>query len=250
MSTEKSAEVAVVDADDLGVDAPARARARSSSWTSTSTSRSSAARLAVQRAEVACVERGDDQQHRVGAGRRRLVHLVGVDDEVLAQDRQRAGRARLAQVVERAAEVRALGEDRQRRRAAALVGLDDLGHRRAARGSRPRCGERRLCSAITRDARAAPAPRRTGGPRGARRARARARPAAPRCAPALDVAARVDSTMRSRTLIAGRQLAGQRDEARRARARAAPESIAPRGGVDALARACRRGRARRSRRRR
>src|SRR4029453_18993807 len=42
--------------------------------------------------------------------------------------RHPAAPARLAQVVERAAEVRALGEDRQRRGAAALVGLDDLGH--------------------------------------------------------------------------------------------------------------------------
>ena len=64
-----------------------------------------AERLAVQEREVVVVERGDDQQDRVGAGHRRLVDLVGVDDEVLAQDRQRAGRARLAQVVERAAEV-------------------------------------------------------------------------------------------------------------------------------------------------
>ena len=64
-------------------------------------------RLAVQRGQVVVVERGDDEQDRVGAGHRRLVHLVGVDDEVLAQDRQRAGRARLAQVVERAAEVAA-----------------------------------------------------------------------------------------------------------------------------------------------
>jgi hypothetical protein len=36
---------------------------------------------------------------------------VGVDDEVLAQDRQRARGARLADVVQRPAEVRALGQD-------------------------------------------------------------------------------------------------------------------------------------------
>ena len=123
-------------------------------------------RRAVQRsASVVVVERGDDQQDRVGAGRRGLVDLVGVDDEVLAQDRQRAGRARLAQVVERAAEVRALGEDRQRRGAAALVGARRCRSRSRRARISPAEGERRLCSAITRDARAQRAPRRTGGPR-------------------------------------------------------------------------------------
>src|SRR5215218_3596442 len=87
--------------------------------------------LAQQVIEVVGVERRDDQQDRVGAHGRGLVELVGVDDEVLAQDRQLGRRERLAQVVERAAEVERLGQDRQRGRAAALVGLDDLGDRRA-----------------------------------------------------------------------------------------------------------------------
>ena len=102
-----------------------------SSWTSTSDVEVERQRLLLQAAQVARLERGDDQQHRVGAGRGRLVHLVGVDDEVLAQQRQLRCGARLAQVVERAAEVRGLREDRQRRGAAALVGLDDLRHARA-----------------------------------------------------------------------------------------------------------------------
>src|SRR5215211_7082339 len=57
--------------------------------------------LAQQVVEVVGGERGDDQQDRVGAHGRRLVEL------------------------ER------LGQDRQRRRGAALVGLDDVGDRRA-----------------------------------------------------------------------------------------------------------------------
>ena len=77
------------------------------------------------------VEHGDDQEDRVRAGRRRLIELVGVEDEVLTQHRQLRGRDRVTQVLERAAEVHALGDDRQRRRAAALIGLDDLLHRRA-----------------------------------------------------------------------------------------------------------------------
>ena len=53
--------------------------------------------LVPEQLQVLVGERRDDQQHRVGAGERRLPELVGVDDEVLAQDRQRgggAGRAR------------------------------------------------------------------------------------------------------------------------------------------------------------
>ena len=69
----------------------------------------------------------------------RLVELVGVDDEVLAQQRQLAGRARHAQILQRAVEVRTLGQHRDRARAAALVGahqLAQVGRSRAAR--RPR----------------------------------------------------------------------------------------------------------------
>ena len=149
----------------------------SSAWTSTSTSRSSAARLAVQRGDPLGVERRDDQQQRVGARGRGLVDLIGVDDEVLAQDRQDRRRAGGAQVVERAAEVRPLGEDRERGRAAALVGADDLLDRRARRGSRPP-------TASGACARRSPTPRAGSAPReralvASVRAAPRARPAAP-----------------------------------------------------------------------
>ena len=46
------------------------------------------------------LERRGDEQDAVGAGRARFVHLIGVDHEILAQHRQRARRARRAQVVE------------------------------------------------------------------------------------------------------------------------------------------------------
>src|SRR3546814_14280351 len=52
-------------------------------------------RLLRQRGQAIVVERGDDQQDAVGADRARLDHLVGIDDEILAQYRQRAGLARL-----------------------------------------------------------------------------------------------------------------------------------------------------------
>ena len=47
-------------------------------------------RVAVQPLQLARLQRGDDQQDRVGARDRRLEQLVRVDDEVLAQDRQLA----------------------------------------------------------------------------------------------------------------------------------------------------------------
>ena len=72
--------------------APA-ARARSSSassWTSTSASRPSSAASVVEVAELAVVERGDDQQHGVGAHQPGVAHVVRRDGEVLAQHRQPA----------------------------------------------------------------------------------------------------------------------------------------------------------------
>ena len=88
MSTREVGQVAVVDADHVGVELERDLelalvvdldehveveRARLARAGASSSSR---------------LERGDDQQDRVGAGGRRLVELVGVDDEVLAQDRQ------------------------------------------------------------------------------------------------------------------------------------------------------------------
>ena len=103
--------------------------------------------------ELARLERGDDQQHRVGAGGRRLVQLVGVDDEVLAQDRQRAS-PRAPRAGRRASRRSAAPRSgptapprrraRRRRRSRSTVG--------ALADRRPADGERRLCSAITRDA--------------------------------------------------------------------------------------------------
>src|SRR5207244_9022161 len=59
-------------------------------------------------------EHGDDEQHRIGAGGTRLGHLERVDDEVLAQHRQRNRLAGGDEVVERAAEGGTVGENRER----------------------------------------------------------------------------------------------------------------------------------------
>ena len=115
-------EVAVVDADDVGVGDLERAVELVLVVDLDEHVEVEAERLAVQLGEVLVAQRGDDQQDRVGARDGGLVDLVGVDDEVLAQDRQDGRAARRAQVVERAAEVRPLGEDRQGDGAAALVG--------------------------------------------------------------------------------------------------------------------------------
>ena len=52
--------------------------------------------LLVQVAQQRVVERGDDQQHQVGAGGAGLEHLVAGDDEVLAQHRASSTAARTA----------------------------------------------------------------------------------------------------------------------------------------------------------
>ena len=148
-STLKSRRSRLLTPIDLG--ARARARARAPRRRAPRRARRGRARApaSCSAASSRGVERGDDQQHRVGAGRARLVQLVGVDDEVLAQHRQRAAARARAQVLERAAEVRPLGQHRQRDRAAALVGARRSRARRRRSRSAPAEGERRLNSAIT-----------------------------------------------------------------------------------------------------
>ena len=50
-------------------------------------------------ASVRVVERGDDQQDRVGADRARFGDLPRIDHEILAQDRQAHGGARGDQII-------------------------------------------------------------------------------------------------------------------------------------------------------
>ena len=99
------AEIAVVDADHLGLDLQ---RALELLLVVDLDEHVEVERpcLAVQREQRLGLERRDDQQHRVGAGGGGLVELVGVDDEVLAQHREVGRGARRHQVLERAAEVR------------------------------------------------------------------------------------------------------------------------------------------------
>ncbi len=82
--------------------------------------------LRVQLGQRRRLERRDDEQDRVGLPGRGLHHLVRVDDEVLAQDRDLHGGAGAAQIGEVAPEVRLVGEDRDAGGTAGLVGLHDL----------------------------------------------------------------------------------------------------------------------------
>ena len=93
-----------------------------SSCTSTSTSMPSAKAAASRFGRRRVVERRHDDEDAIGAGRARLRHLVGVVHEILAQHRQRAGRARRAQVIERALEGGRVGQHRKAGRAALRVG--------------------------------------------------------------------------------------------------------------------------------
>ena len=211
-------------------------------------------------AACAVVERGDDQQHRVGAGGARLVQLVGVDDEVLAQHRQRAGGAGGAQVLERAVEVGLLGEHetRRRRRRARRRATSSAHDRRRSR-SDPAEGERRLNSAITARPGAASAARKACAKGWAARRRfstsAPTRAAARACARSRARTWRATSGRARRWRSRGRS--GGRVSpswpctiALKRRARRRRASIAARARLDALGEVAARARRRRSRRRR
>ena len=73
------------------------------------------------------VQRGDDQQHTVGAQCPGFDDLVRVDHEVLANHRQGAGRTRLLQVRIGALEVVDIGQHGQASCTARLVALGNLG---------------------------------------------------------------------------------------------------------------------------
>src|SRR5579875_1152507 len=60
--------------------------------------------VAEQRTEVVVGERGDDEQDGVRTGGGGLRHLVGIDDEVLAQQGQRSRPPRPVEIIERTAE--------------------------------------------------------------------------------------------------------------------------------------------------
>src|SRR5262245_30172990 len=71
--------------------------------------------------ERGAIEQAQDEQHTARAGDARLEDLQRVDEEVLAQDRQRDGAGDGREVRERAAEARGLGQDRDGGGAGALV---------------------------------------------------------------------------------------------------------------------------------
>ena len=123
----EGAQVAVVDADQRRPQGAARARARAASCTSTSTAMPSACAIASKSRISASSRHGGDQQDRVGAHRARLEHLPGVDDEVLAQHRQRRTPRAPPRDTRRALEELRVGQHAQRRRAVPLVARGDLG---------------------------------------------------------------------------------------------------------------------------
>ena len=124
-----------------------------SSCTSTSDREPAVDGVVVEVAQLRVVECGDDQQDGVGAHHPGFVDLQSRRREVLAQHRDarwpRGPRPRSARA---AAEVRAVGEHRQARRATAprTPRAVAAGSRSGARS--PFDGDRRLISAITRDA--------------------------------------------------------------------------------------------------
>ena len=70
--------------------------------------------LAIQAAQVAVVEALGDQEHRIGPVGPRLEHLIPIDDELLAEHRQRHGHPGGLEIDKAAAKVPGIGEHRKR----------------------------------------------------------------------------------------------------------------------------------------
>ena len=75
----------------------------------------------------AIIERGDDDQDRIGADRARFGDLPWIDHEILAQRRQIAGGARGDQIILMPLEIRRVGEHRQAGGAARGIGAGVIG---------------------------------------------------------------------------------------------------------------------------
>ena len=122
------AEVAGVRRRRSGASSASARSSSAASWASTSTPRPRPVARSAQLAHVAVVgQGGEDQQDRVGADRAGLVDLHLVDREVLAQHRNRARVPSRLEIGDRTSEVRRVGEDAQRRRAARGVGRSERG---------------------------------------------------------------------------------------------------------------------------
>src|SRR5439155_2325310 len=77
-------------------------------------------------AQLLVRERGDDQEQRVRPRRHRFVHLIVIENEILAQDGKAHGIARVDQVRQRPTEIVLLGQDGERRCARGFVSLRKL----------------------------------------------------------------------------------------------------------------------------
>ncbi len=75
---------------------------------------------------VRVVDRRHDDQDAIGAQARDSIDLIWLVDEILAQRRQARRVARLAEEFRFALERRPIGEHRQARRAAGLIGFGEL----------------------------------------------------------------------------------------------------------------------------
>ena len=103
----------------------------------------------VEAGELLVGERGGDEQHRVGAHQARVADISLPDGEVLAKHGNIDCGPGASEVVGRPAEVVSVGEDREARGPALLVGLRQQRRVEISGASAPFEGERRLISAMT-----------------------------------------------------------------------------------------------------
>src|SRR5439155_25457208 len=119
-------EVAVVDADQRGLETE-RAVELGAVVHLDQYVKSELAGGVHQLARQAVFEGGHDQEDAVGAERPALDHLIGVEDEILAQYREAASGARGLQMIVAALEIGRVREYREAGGAARLIGLRQRG---------------------------------------------------------------------------------------------------------------------------
>src|SRR5208337_2960835 len=79
----------------------------------------------IEGAGLGIADAGQDDQDAIGAGGARLIDLIGVEQEVLAQQRQAGASMGGGEIVEMALERGAVGQNRQAGGAAGLIGAGE-----------------------------------------------------------------------------------------------------------------------------
>ena len=103
-------QVAIVDADDFGPGTPG-GKQLVFVMNFNQCLKPKLTRRRVERSQLGLFQHRGDQQNTIGAGRTRLMKLVGVEDKILAQKREVNGYTHVPQILKRAFKM-SVGQDR------------------------------------------------------------------------------------------------------------------------------------------